>query len=131
MKYVPRLFSLYLMEEDIKEVAWEKALKVEGIDSGLFRKDACGAWIRKDLYGEKEDPFGWDIDLVFPKRLGGKPILENVRALNSKNIISKGNDYPSYRGIFTSEGIDNIEREQFLTVNPKKRQELKKYFPDA
>lgn len=116
---------------EVRDVAWEKAKKVKGYDASLFRKDACGAWIRKDLFGDTANMYGWGVDLVFPRVRGGKPVGENVRALNSRNLASKGRDYPSYKAVVTAEGTDNVVTEQYLTVNAKVRQTLKTIFPDA
>lgn len=122
------------MNEDKKEfieLAWAKGRKIEGYDSDLFRKDACGAWMRKDLYGEIHNMYGWGIDYIFPKVMGGTLVADNIRALNYHNIISKGRDYPSYKAVYTSEGVQNIETEMYLAVNIKIRERLKKIYPDA
>ena len=116
---------------DFLEMAWQKARIIEGFDPDLFRQDACGAWIRKDLYGDIENMFGWGVDYIYPKSLGGTLIPENIRALNYHNIISKGNDYPSYKAVFTSEGTKNNMTELYLTVNDIIRKQLKKIYPDA
>jgi len=116
---------------EVRDIAWAKAKKVEGYDASLFRKDACGAWIRKDLYGDSANMYGWGIDLIFPREKGGRPVGENVRALNSRNLASKGRDYPSYKAVVTAEGTDNVDSEQYLTVNAKVRKTLKAIFPNA
>lgn len=116
---------------DIIEIAWNKARKIDGFDSNLFRQDACGAWIRKDLYGDINNMYGWGVDYIFPKILGGTMVPDNIRALNYHNIISKGRDYPSYKAVFTSEGTQNVETELYLTVNDKVRTRLKTIYPDA
>lgn len=118
-------------ESKIKDLAWEKARRVEGFDPSLFRQDACGAWMRKDMYGDINNMYGWGIDYIFPKILGGTLVVENIRALNYHNIISKGRDYPSYKAVYAAEGTQNVETERYLTVNDKIRKQLKSIYPDA
>ena len=119
------------LNNEIVEIAWEKAKKVDGFAPDLIRQDACGAWIRKDMYGDVNNMYGWGIDYIFPKALGGTLIVENIRALNCQNINSKGRDYPSYKAVLTSEGTTNISTELYLTVHEKVRNQLKTIYPDA
>lgn len=111
--------------------AWEKARSVEGFDADIFRKDACGAWIQKDMYSQPESMYGWGIDLILPQTLGGTVTEENIRALNYRNLNSKGKDYPSYKAVYIAEGLENKETELYLTVNKKVRANLKKIYEHA
>jgi len=110
---------------------WEKAKIVEGFDPNLFRKDACGAWIRRDMFGIESNMYGWNADIIFPLIMGGSVRLENVRALNCRNINSKGNDYPSYHAVYTSDGIKNITTSRYLVINEKTRTILKSIYENA
>lgn len=114
--------------DEIKRKVWQKARKEPGYDEGLFRKDACGAWIMWDKYGERENIFGWEIDHIFPVSLGGDDSIENLRALHCLNNISKGDDYPSYVSEVSSKGDSNVRITRNLTVNPNKIEELKKLY---
>lgn len=96
---------------------WNKAREIEGYDPNLYRKDACGAWIIKDKYGDTNNAYGWEIDHIYPQSLGGKDDIENLRPLQCENNKSKGDDYPRYKAVITAEGMRNINREQWLTVN--------------
>ena len=90
-------------EEQIQNV-WDRASIVDGYDKSRFRKDACGAWIIRDKYGDTDSLYGWEIDHVVPKSLlrdlGIEEVLmdnpSNLRALQHQNNASKGDDYPSY-----------------------------------
>lgn len=117
--------------EEIKIVAWRKARVIEGYDPDIFRKDACGAWIRKDMFRQPNNMYGWDVDLIFPKVLGGSTAECNLRALNCKNLESKGNDYPSYNAVLTADGNKNVSADIYVTVNKKIRQILKTIFKNA
>jgi hypothetical protein len=116
---------------DVIAAAWEKAQAVEGFDADIIRKDACGAWIQKDMYSQPGSMYGWGVDLILPKILGGDADNENVRALNYRNIISKGKDYPSYKAVYTADGLKNKETEMYLVVNKKVRTNLKKKYEHA
>lgn len=117
--------------DEIKIMAWSKARAIEGYDSDMFRKDACGAWIRRDMFGQTDNMFGWGIDLIFPKILGGTTIEINVRALNCRNLESKGNDYPSYKVVLIADGNKNVSTDKYLTINNKLRQILKTIYKNA
>jgi len=112
-------------QKELEEYAWEKTTNVvAGYDSDMYRKDACGAWIKRDLFGRKDNDYAWGIDYIYPISLGGDGRPENIRALQWKNIISKGNDYPSYEALIIAIGNDNVEERRSMIVNDKKRNVL-------
>jgi hypothetical protein len=117
--------------DEIKSAAWENAFPVEGIDKTVFRKDACGAWIRWDKYGNQANEMGWEVDHIFPVSLGGTDIKQNLRALQHQNNASKGNDYPMYEACVTADGQHNIEHRKYLKVNDLLREILRQYYPNA
>lgn len=116
--------------------AWERASIVDGYDKTRFRKDACGAWIIRDKYGDTDSLYGWVIDHVVPQALLKEKgvcqemidIGANLRALQHENNASKSDDYPSYTAVVTSEGTENVRTWNFLEVNSKKQETLKKLF---
>ncbi len=122
-------------DQQIQE-AWNHASAVEGYDQSRFRKDACGAWIIRDKYGDTDSSYGWVIDHVVPQSLLrekgiSEPMIDNslnLRALQHENNESKSDDYPSYTAVVTSEGTKNVKAWKFLEVNQKKQQALKKLY---
>lgn len=114
-------------DEQIK-IAWEGAQVVAGYNSDKYRKDACGAWIAWDKYGNQDNLYGWQVDHIYPKSKGGNEHPLNLRALHCKNNLSKGDDYPSYYGEVTSEGNTNKVERQVFTVNHEKQTQLKKIY---
>lgn len=122
-------------KEQIQKV-WEKAKIVEGYDETRYRKDACGAWIIRNRYGDTDSLYGWVIDHVVPQSLliekGFSQAmidnLQNLRAMQHDNNTSKSNDYPSYTAVVTSEGAENVNKWKFLEVNSKKQEELNKLY---
>lgn len=109
--------------EDIERV-WNAARKVEGMDASMIRKDPCGAWIVREKFGMPENEYGWEIDLIFPKALGGDERPENLRAMHCANAKSKGSSYPSYIVAVTSQGQVNVPVRTVLKVNKARRQVL-------
>jgi hypothetical protein len=122
-------------EEQIQEV-WDRAMVVEGYDKSRFRKDACGAWIIRNKYGDIDSQYGWQIDHVVPRALlEDKGFSEdeidapvNLRAMQHENNESKSDDYPSYTAVVTSNNTVNIRLTRFLEVNQKKQDTLNQLY---
>ena len=55
--------------EDQIQYVWNRAIVVEGFDQSRFRKDACGAWIIREKYGDNDSLYGWEIDHIVPQTL--------------------------------------------------------------
>ena len=103
---------------------WNKAKVVEDFNSENIRKDACGAWIIRNQYGNRDSIFGWEIDHVYPEALGGGNEIENLRAMQWENNISKGDDFPSYKSKVQSKGNKNIYEEKQYKVNDELKAKL-------
>ena len=88
---------------------WEKALKVNSNDPNIYRKDKCGAWIKKSLHAST-GTFGWEIDHIKASANGGGNQLSNLQPLHWKNNRSKadGNDIPKTYCVVKSNGTTNI-----------------------
>lgn len=122
-------------EEQIQYV-WNRATTVEGYDKSRFRKDACGAWIIWDKYGDNDSLYGWEIDHIVPQALLEEKGYcqkdidnnDNLRALQHENNASKSDDYPSYTAVVTSEGTENVNVTIFLEANEKKQEILRKLY---
>jgi len=109
-------------DETIQSV-WQKAAKVEGYDEEKYRKDACGAWIMRDKYGETHN-YGWEIDHIYPVSRGGDNQNENLRAMHYLNNRSKADDYPKYKVAVTANGTRNEEATNYLIVNEQTQKAL-------
>ncbi len=124
-----------MTEEQIQE-AWDRATVVDGFDKNRYRKDACGAWIIRNKYGDTDSLYGWQVDHIVPQSLlRDKGFCEsmidnslNLRALQHENNKSKSDDYPSYTAVVTSEGTENVRVTKFLEVNSKKQEALKRLY---
>ena len=94
-----------MIDDNIINKVWEKGLIDKRYDPDIVRKDACGAWIIREKYDDRNSPFGWEVDHIYPesrlKELGVPENLRddivNLRPLNWKNNVSKGADYPHYQ----------------------------------
>lgn len=117
---------------------WSQAQVVDGYDKDKYRKDACGAWIIRSEYGNRNSPFGWEIDHIYPEaklRSLNVPIelidnIINLRPLNWKNNDSKGSDYPFYRACITSKDNSNIEGEYEFIINSDVQRNISDLYTD-
>ena len=106
-----------MITEDIIDLVWNKATVVDEYDPASIRKDACGAWILRNQYGNRGSIFGWEVDHVYPKVLGGDDSLDNLRAMQWENNDSKGSDFPHYIAKVQADGANNVHQEVQYTVN--------------
>lgn len=116
---------LNVQEESTVDLIWQKGLIVDGYNPDLYRQDYSGAWIARNYYGNRGSIFGWEIDHVYPVSKGGTDESVNLRPINWKNNVSKGDDYPEYVAAVVSEGNKNIEKETRCTVGKDLQARLK------
>lgn len=117
-----------MFDESIINSVWEKAQKVDNFDPNQFRKDACGAWIIRNHYGQRNSIYGWEIDHVYPQSLGGGDDEVNLRAMQWENNQSKGEDYPDYKVVVQSDGNKNVHLDGQFTVNEVLRNTLARMY---
>ena len=117
-----------MLNDEIMQLIWAKARIVTGYDPNIIRKDSCDAWIMKSEYGNFDNKFGWVIDHVYPKSLGGDDAMLNLRPMQWENNNSKSDDYPTYRVSIQSEGNDNVSIKGQYTVNSDLQNQIKEFY---
>lgn len=101
--------------EELLDEIWAKGRKAGSLNLREYRLDAADALMKRSLYG-KEGNLGWEVDHIYPKeKLKDSKIPENrwddminLRPMNSKNNVAKGEDYPKYkRAVIWDNSIPN------------------------
>jgi hypothetical protein len=76
------------MLEDLKRAAWARTNPVSGhsaqLSSWEFRKDSLGNLVRYADFGNRHSPFGWELDYILSRALGGSTDPDNLQALHWK-----------------------------------------------
>ncbi len=122
--------------EELKKEVWAKGIAVEEYPEDKVRKDACGAFMLYEKFGNRQSPYGWEIDHICPiSILEGLNIssddidnIVNLRPMNWENNNSKGDDYPSYSSVVTAGEDCNIRKEEAKIVNVQIQEEIRKFY---
>lgn len=122
--------------DELKDLVWNNATTKDGYNPDQYRLDPCGAWMQKDKYNDRNSDFGWEIDHIYPQALlkeKGAEIdeidaVENLRAMNWHNNVSKGVDYPVYHIAIKAEGDRNTIADEEYEVNKDRQEVLKKLY---
>lgn len=113
-----------IITERLKREVWDKGRIVPNYDPAKYRKDACGAWISWNRFGDLHSPYGWQIDHIYPeaklklRRLTQESIddLRNLRPMHWRNNESKGSDYPTYHSVVKAVGNHNEDIDDTFEV---------------
>lgn len=125
--------------EEIKRRIWSKGLIDEKYPSDIVRKDACGAFMLYEKFGDRNSIFGWEIDHIYPaSELRGKEDITddmiddiiNLRPLNWRNNASKSNSYPFYSASLVADdnAATNVETNIGKVVNEGVQAQLKDFY---
>jgi hypothetical protein len=77
--------------EDTKRAAWARTSPVSGtqLNAWEFRKDCLGNLVRYADFGNRHSPFGWELDFIVSRSLGGSTEPENLQALHWKATAAR------------------------------------------
>lgn len=104
-------------DTEIINNVWKKARIVNGFNPDIWRQDYAGAWIKKSEYGNCKSDFGWEIDHQKPVVKGGNDSSSNLVPLQWENNRSKGDDYPNWSTVVSSNGENYYRVTQFWKIN--------------
>ena len=125
------------MSEYSKEMLdriWVKGRKAGDLDPKEYRIDVAGGLMKRRLYGN-EGNLGWEGDHVYPKeKLKADKIPEdrwddliNLRPMNAKNNVAKGEDYPHYkRAVIWDRSVPKEHKNKAVSEEEKKADEATK-----
>jgi hypothetical protein len=73
------------------EAVWQRGAFAPGRDPRIWRMDACGALIQRQLHGHTTPlGCGWEVDHIVPVARGGSDALANLQPLQWQNNRAKG-----------------------------------------
>jgi hypothetical protein len=73
------------MLEDLKRAAWARTTPVSDQPNAWeFRKDCRGNLIRYNDFGNRHSPFGWELEQLVSRAMGGSGEADNLQALHWK-----------------------------------------------
>ncbi len=125
--------------EELKQAIWNKGVVDEKYPSERVRKDACGAFMLYEDFGDRNSIFGWEIDHIYPASklklrndITAEQVddMKNLRPLNWRNNASKGTDYPFYTACWVADddNATNVAVDKGKVVNAQVQEELRKMF---
>lgn len=88
--------------DDIVQKVWEKGRADQDRDADTWRKDECGAWLRREHYDNPVSEFGWKIVNV---SAGGADDLENLRPFHRSNEYDRANERPHCHTTSDRQGV--------------------------
>lgn len=71
-------------------LVWAKGRVVADFDPIVWRGDVYGNLIRRSDHGDRQSQYGWEVDHIVEKSLGGSDQLHNLRPLHWKMNASRG-----------------------------------------
>ena len=83
------------MLEDLKRAAWARTSPVSSANAWDIRKDCLGNLVRYTDFGNRHSPFGWELDFILSRALGGATGPENLQALHWKAGAARSDTLPA------------------------------------
>ena len=77
--------------KEIVNAVWEHGRVMPEADAATWRQDVCGAWMRREHFGQEHAEFGWKIEKI---SAGGSATPESLRPFHSRNRYDIANGTP-------------------------------------
>lgn len=126
-------------EQELDRI-FSKGTPIDDCNGNELRLDAVGAFIKRSSYGRDDEKYGWEVDHIVPEDLLRKHKVPqklidneiNLRPLNWKNNVSKGDDYPKYRvAIEVDKYMEtNISVDIKTVIDDKTQEQLRNFYKD-
>ncbi len=87
-QYGGALFGDYL--DGTQAAVWTKGHTIQGLDPRFVLMDDFGFTMHRHEYGNRSSPFGWEVDHIHPKSMGGLNVFHNLRPLNCRKNAQLG-----------------------------------------
>jgi hypothetical protein len=65
------------------------------LNSWEFRKDCLGNLVRYADFGNRHSPFGWELDYIVSRAMGGSTAPDNLQALHWKATAARSESLPA------------------------------------
>jgi hypothetical protein len=88
--------------EEMIQAVWEKARGTSERDPTEWRKDQCGAWLRREQYNHPDAEFGWKVLNVVP---GGGDKIEDLQPFHWRNSYDIANGQAHCQAIADRSGV--------------------------
>jgi hypothetical protein len=90
------------------DAVWLHGRVMPEADPAQWRQDACGAWMRREQYGQEAE-FGWKVERIAP---GGPDSADNLRPFHRRNGFDVSTGRPHCR---LSADRSNVPAEKYAT----------------
>jgi hypothetical protein len=71
-----------IFADELRKLAvWEKGVPIPGRDASEWRRDEFGGAMRYSDYGNRSSDYGWEVDHIRARALGGTDDISNLRPL--------------------------------------------------
>ena len=102
------------LSESIMQQVWDKGRAASEQDRDTWRRDQCGAWMRREHYGRTDSEFGWKIANI---SAGGPDSLANLQPFNCANAYDRANHRPHCQLVADLSGVPAPE----VVLEPRNR----------